>query len=575
MGSSRHMSIGPFALVRSSSPTRRATSSTPTRTGWRRIDAVMCLSMMVGTFLLLMATLRLGARRRALSAAQFAAQFSLTAIVSAGAIASFLSDSVLQGFTSAAAVLISTSQLKHLLGMKIPRAHFMETLYYAVTHIGEANPATVGVGVGGVALLLGVKRINKAKCPNIPLPEQLLLLLVATVATYAFSLDAPPFSLPILGDVPSGLPAPRFPPVGQPGLVFSLLKPTLVVGTFCFILSVSLARTFAMKFEYKIDPNQSRRVGPRQRLRRVLRGVPASGSLSRSALVASSCGAECTPMHGVFVLLVMLTLLLLARLQADAQRCAHVDLFAAVKSLFDVRRVRTPGASSAPTPSCGSPPSSSRSSSGFSSASGSPLSPRRDRREIVAANHALLGQLLSTRLYRDVAASQARLVPGVAVFRFDASRCEQTSSATMSSARSSVDPAAATARRRLCRRRRTPDGGSTPSVSATPEPTRWRPAKDAPLAPAAPSDEPPPWVRPSTVGREDDAAPAGENGNGDGLSALRDAIAPTPELSSAPPDEAPAARDAALNCRVVARGPAEPRTAEPRRRPGPRAAPPD
>ena len=36
--------------------------------------------------------------------------------------------------------------------------------------------------------------------------------LVATVATYAFSLDAPPFSLPILGDVPSGLPAPRFPP---------------------------------------------------------------------------------------------------------------------------------------------------------------------------------------------------------------------------------------------------------------------------------------------------------------------------------------------------------------------------
>ena len=45
-------------------------------------------------------------------AAQFAAQFSLTAILSAGAIASFLSDSVLQGFTSAAAVLISTSQLK-------------------------------------------------------------------------------------------------------------------------------------------------------------------------------------------------------------------------------------------------------------------------------------------------------------------------------------------------------------------------------------------------------------------------------------------------------------------------------
>lgn len=27
---------------------------------------------------------------------------------------------------------------------------------------------------------------------------------------------------------------------------------------------------------------------------------PIAGSLSRSALVASSCGAKCTPMHGVF-----------------------------------------------------------------------------------------------------------------------------------------------------------------------------------------------------------------------------------------------------------------------------------
>ena len=477
-------------------------------------------------------------------------KFSPTAILSAGAIASFLSDSVLQGFTSAAAVLISTSQLKHLLGMKIPRAHFMETLYYAVTHIGEANPATVGVGVGGVALLLGVKRINKAKCPKIPLPEQLLLLLVATVATYAFSLDAPPFSLPILGDVPSGLPAPRFPPIGQPGLVYSLLKPTLVVGTFCFILSVSLARTFAMKFEYKIDPNQELvALGLANVCGACFAAYPASGSLSRSALVASSCGAECTPMHGVFtMLLVMLTLLLLTPAFKPMPNAVLASIvFAAVKSLFDVRRVRTlwrvKRADAVVWLSAffltlllgiqlGIGLSAFISLVGIVARSSRP-------------NHALLGQLPGTRLYRDVRRfPQARLVPGVAVFRFDASLhfankdffrdnvVRAIEASTRLQRLRGADYAAAAA---------TPDGGSTPSVSATPEPTRWRPAKDAPLAPAAPSDEPPPWVRPSTVGREDDAAPSGENGHGDGLSALRDAIAPTPEMHAAPPDEAPAA----------------------------------
>ena len=65
MGSSRHMSIGPFALVSLLVADAAGDVVDPDADGMEAyIDAVMCLSMMVGTFLLLMATLRLGARRR-------------------------------------------------------------------------------------------------------------------------------------------------------------------------------------------------------------------------------------------------------------------------------------------------------------------------------------------------------------------------------------------------------------------------------------------------------------------------------------------------------------------------------
>ena len=57
------------------------------------VDVVLALSIMVGVMQLCMGIFRLGV------------------------ITSFLADPVLSGFTNAAAVLVSTSQLKHLVGM--------------------------------------------------------------------------------------------------------------------------------------------------------------------------------------------------------------------------------------------------------------------------------------------------------------------------------------------------------------------------------------------------------------------------------------------------------------------------
>ena len=60
---------------------------------------------------------------------------------------------VLAGFTSAAAILISSSQLKHLLGMPIPRAPLPQMLVHIATHLTEINPVAFLLGAGGLACL--------------------------------------------------------------------------------------------------------------------------------------------------------------------------------------------------------------------------------------------------------------------------------------------------------------------------------------------------------------------------------------------------------------------------------------
>ena len=110
----------------------------------RYIEAVMLLSLMIGIVHLAMALL------------------NLDVVVTA-----FLSEPVLSGFTTASALLICTSQLKHLLGMVIPRGTFLHTLLYAAEHWREVQLLALAFGLGGVLLLELSKVANKRYCPSV------------------------------------------------------------------------------------------------------------------------------------------------------------------------------------------------------------------------------------------------------------------------------------------------------------------------------------------------------------------------------------------------------------------------
>ena len=73
-----------------------------------------------------------------------------------GFMVSFLSRPVLSGFTSAAALLIGASQLKHLLGVKLEHTERVyEIGWEALGRLGEIQGPTLAVGLAGIGLLAG------------------------------------------------------------------------------------------------------------------------------------------------------------------------------------------------------------------------------------------------------------------------------------------------------------------------------------------------------------------------------------------------------------------------------------
>lgn len=95
------------------------------------------------------------------------------------------------------------NQLKHLFGIHIPRGSLPMTLYYVVMNLRSMNVFAFALGIGGMLLLHFAKKANTKLCPKIALPEQLLLLILATALVWLLGADedGSPLRLPVVGQV--------------------------------------------------------------------------------------------------------------------------------------------------------------------------------------------------------------------------------------------------------------------------------------------------------------------------------------------------------------------------------------
>jgi MFS superfamily sulfate permease-like transporter len=85
------------------------------------------------------------------------------------------------GFTNAAAIIITTSQLDKIFGLRVEKAtHHYETVIETVrAAISSTHWPTVAMAVGAFAILMGLRRVN----PRIP--NVLVAVVVTSATTYA------------------------------------------------------------------------------------------------------------------------------------------------------------------------------------------------------------------------------------------------------------------------------------------------------------------------------------------------------------------------------------------------------
>ena len=118
-----------------------------------------------------------------------------------GFLVNFISHPVISGFTSAAALIIGLSQLKHLLGVDIPGSHHInEIIYNAIQNFSHINWIELTLGIIGIVIIVLVKRFRKS------LPSQLFAVIFGILAVIFFGLGEGENAVNIIKDIPDSIP---------------------------------------------------------------------------------------------------------------------------------------------------------------------------------------------------------------------------------------------------------------------------------------------------------------------------------------------------------------------------------
>ncbi|XP_060699275.1 chloride anion exchanger-like [Hemiscyllium ocellatum] len=214
-------------------------------------------------------------------------------LLQVGFIVIYLSDPMISGFTTAAAIHVLISQLKFVLQLNVPGFNgplsVIYTLEYIFKHITETNVPDVIISLIIMVVVFIVKEINdrfKSKLP-VPIPIEVIMTIIATGVSYAFNFNEK-YNVDIIGNLTSGYQSPLTPNMGvlqqSVGDAFSIA----IVG---FAVAFSVAKVYAIKHDYVLDGNQELvAFGVSNMFCGAFRGFAGSTALSRTAVQESTGG---------------------------------------------------------------------------------------------------------------------------------------------------------------------------------------------------------------------------------------------------------------------------------------------
>lgn len=251
-----------------------------------------------------------------------------------GALVNFVSHSVIVGFTSGAAILIGTSQMKHVFGLEIPRgSSFLQVWLNLLREIGHINPYVIIVAL--ITLVFAV--LFKVFLPR--WPGMLFAMIIGSLVCLLLSGEQ--HGVHLLGQMPAHLP-----PLSLPDFSFDVIRElapkALAVALLGLIEALSIGRSISTKSRQQIDGSQEF-IG--QGLSNVVgsffSSYAGSGSFTRSG-INYQAGAM-TPLSAVFsAVFLSLLLLLIAPLTAYLPIAAMGGIILLVAySLIDIAHIRS------------------------------------------------------------------------------------------------------------------------------------------------------------------------------------------------------------------------------------------
>jgi SulP family sulfate permease len=272
-GSSRTLSVGPVAVA--SLMTASAVGAVASQGVVDYASAATLLALLGGLMLIAMGLMKFGF------------------------VSHFLSQPVVSGFITASAIIIALGQLGPLLGIALKGATLPSLGHDLYMQLREAHALTISVGAGSVAFLLLARYRLSSLLGALGLrgrPVELIVrsapvLVMAVLIPLSATMGFESAGVPLVGQIPSGLPAFSAPNISWL-LIQELALPAFLIALIGFIESVSVGKTLGAKRRQRIDPDQELiGLGAANTAAAISGGFPVTGGFSRS-VVNFDAGAE-------------------------------------------------------------------------------------------------------------------------------------------------------------------------------------------------------------------------------------------------------------------------------------------